>query len=111
MREISFAKRWEKLEEPEFTTFRMQRRDKDWQLGERVKVVYHARQKDREVLGIADIVRMEEVDLKLITLNEAVGDGFQSVAEMVTWLLEVHGARLKQVPLHKLTLQYLVARK
>ena len=108
MRIMSFAKPWPKLTQPIFITFRLQRRDKDWQLGERVKVVLHARTRHRMVMGSADIIRKEEVGINLITEAEAVEDGFNSVVEMTNWLRLAHGSRLGQVPLHKLTLTYTI---
>jgi len=30
MRILGFSKKWDKLKDPEFTTFRFERKDKDW---------------------------------------------------------------------------------
>lgn len=57
MRELGFSELWAKLAKQQFTTFRFARRDKDWAVGEVIKVVYKPRSKDdRSVLGIAKIV-------------------------------------------------------
>lgn len=108
MRIMPFAKPWPKLTKPSFTTFRLQRRDKDWQLDERVHVVVHARTRHRMVMGDADIVRKEEVVLNQITEAEAVEDIFDNAEQMIEWLRRAHGSRLGQVPLHKLTLAYTI---
>ena len=108
MRIMSFTKPWPKLTKPSFTTFRLQRRDKDYQLNERVKVVLHARTRHRMVMGSADIIGKEEVDLNQITEVEAMEDGFDNAEQMIEWLRLAHGSRLGQVPLHKLTLTYTI---
>lgn len=104
MRQMGFTERWEKLNQPTFTTFRLPRRDTDWQLGERVRVVYRPRGKNRELLCEADIIRIEQLEIHQITHNEAVEDGFDDVNEMKNWLHKVHGDRLSHELLHKLTL-------
>lgn len=49
-----------KLEEDKFTTFRFERRDEDWRVGEQVQVVYKPRRKGGgEVLGVAEIINKE----------------------------------------------------
>lgn len=54
MRILGFSKHWAKLDNPEFTTFRFPRKDKDWQIGETVKIVIKPRSKGGgELLGLA----------------------------------------------------------
>jgi hypothetical protein len=109
MRVLGFSKKWAKLQIIEFTTFRLPRRDKGWMLGERVQVVFNPRSKDREILGIADIVRKEQIWLDQITDLEAEKDGFPGgVSEMFGWLNKAHDPeRLDQEPLNKLTLRWI----
>ncbi len=59
MRIIGFSKKWSKLSQPTFTTFRVERKDKDWFTGESVRVVVQPRTKGREPLGIAQIINKE----------------------------------------------------
>jgi len=63
VRILGFSKKWTKLNQDEFTTFRLPRKDKDWQLEEVVQVVFHPRHKDREVLSIAQIIEKGSVRL------------------------------------------------
>lgn len=56
MRELSFSKHWDKLNQSEFTTYRYPRKDRDWALYEEVKIVYKGRTKDKKVLGYAWII-------------------------------------------------------
>jgi len=108
MRVLGFSKKWPKLQQDEFTTFRLTRLDRDWEWGERVQIVYHARSKDREVLGVADIIRKEQVWIDDINDFEAQLDGFPGGAkEMIGWLNKAHDpARLDHEPLSKLTLRW-----
>ena len=96
MRIIGFSKKWGKLDkkwyEPNlltFTTFRYPRKDRDWEIEEVVQVVFKPRSKEREVLGIARIIRIEVKDFgekshniqkdtpgSFITFEEATEDGF-----------------------------------
>ena len=60
MRIISFSKRWPKLLNQEFTTFRFPRKDRNWEVGERVQVYYKNRTPEREKLGEAEIINKEK---------------------------------------------------
>ena len=112
-----------KLQEEEFTTFRFTRRDQDWGVGEVVQVVYTPRSKDREVLGVAEILSSEsrwvlnaEDDemkhygdyfaVKVVTENEAIVDGFKNRADMVDWVGKAHRSRNVLEPMNKLTLRW-----
>ena len=119
MRILGFNKKWDKLKNDTFTTFRFERRDADWQLGETVQVVYKPRTRGREVLGIAKIVSKEprfvpQNDWVLrprcaqqATNSEAIADGFTSIFTMVAWLNKTYGReRLIDEPMNKLTLQW-----
>lgn len=125
MRELSFSQLWPKLVQPQYTTFRFPRRDKDWQVGEVVKVLFKARSpRDRSVLGIGEIVGkvprwvMEDDPYKLaidyaatfgiatFTKAEAVADGFTDRAAMLEWIS--NGCKLRNItqPMNKLTLAW-----
>ena len=98
MRIISFTKKWDKLHQPEFTTFRYPRRDKDWYVGELVQVYFKNRSPKREKLGIAEIVGKERRELdgffkddRLITEAEAIEDGFNDFADMVAFMEKQYG--------------------
>jgi hypothetical protein len=106
MRIMSFSQRWDKLEHDEFTTFRITRKDKDWQVGEAVQLFYRTRSKDREPLGVAVITAKKPVLPVVITDQEAIADGFpEGKSEMWRWLLKAHGERLRYCDLNKLTLK------
>jgi hypothetical protein len=111
MRIISFTKKWGKLDNLEFTTFRLPRKDsdkgRDWHINEQVQVYYHNRCKDREYYGDAIIfakipMRVGEIDDK-----SAVADGFSCRDEMIEWLDKAHGGNIKADTLiNKLYLRY-----
>jgi hypothetical protein len=95
---------WNKLEEKEFSTFRYNRKDRDWELGEAVQVYFHNRSKDRKFLGIARIAAKERRNLDpsriqfsplefAIAVNdaEAVADGFKDRNDMVRWFRKTYG--------------------
>ena len=124
MRILGFSKKWYKLhigvpieQRPDFTTFRLKRRDRDWQINEQAQIVFKPRSKEREVLGIAEITSKEQrnvapdwgqVGLPMITNDEAIEDGFANWAEMFDWLGKAHGLhRLANEPINKLTLRWL----
>lgn len=122
MRILGFTKKWDKLKQPEFTTFRFPRRDKDWQVGESVQIVYKPRSKEREILGVAEIVSKEprnmvklldiigkEHNVPTITEDEAKADGFEDYWGMWHWLFDAYrgGQRFIDEPMNKLTLKWL----
>lgn len=102
MRILGFSKMWKKLSQPEFTTFRYPRGDKDWQIGEQVQIVYKPRSKERKILGIAKIISKEkrEFDLSFtdgniavpfLTETEAIADGFANHRAMVDYMEKQYG--------------------
>jgi len=118
MRILGFKKHWEKLDKPEFTTFRYPRGDRDWEEGEVVKVVIQPRKKGGgNVLGTAQIIDKVQRELDpiyyamkpdecppLTTDEEARADGFFDLADMNNWLEDTYG-RLDYIPrMNKLTL-------
>lgn len=123
MRILGFSKKWPKLEEPEFSTFRFRRRDKDWAPGEVVQVVYKPRRKGGgEFLGIALVITSERrwvlnaeddelkhhgdyFGVKAVTEKEAILDGFKCRADMVYWIGQAHKLRNMLEPMNKLTLR------
>lgn len=117
MRILGFQKKWDKLSQNTFTTFRFPRRDKDWGHNEEVQVVYKPRHKDREVLGIAQIISKEyrSPDAEFlvqgfpsISDEEARADGFEDYEDMHDWLLATYGSgnSLMYEPMSKLTLKW-----
>lgn len=117
MRILGFSKKWDKLQEPDFTTFRFTRRDRrDWEVGEVVQVVYKPRSKERERLGIAKIINKEPrrifkskalYHVPIVTKREAIKDGFMGWGDMALWLTKAHGhQRLVDEPMNKLTLRW-----
>jgi len=115
MRILGFSKKWNKLSFDSFTTFRFERRDTDWEIGEQVQVVYKPRSKNREVLGVATVVgknrRLIPSAISYMALNvlpvtdaEAIADGFESVAGMREWLQGTHGKE-RALLMNKLTLR------
>lgn len=111
MREIGFSEHWKKLNQGEFTTFRLPRKDKDWSVGEVVRVVYRPRSKQRQILCHATIITKHHIaDIRnQITDAEAVADGFPAfggTGGMLEWMLKAHDIRrLVLEGLNKLTLQ------
>ena len=114
MRILGFSEKWPKLEKPIHTTFRFQRKDKDWEVGEIVQEVYRPRSKGREVLGTAVILNKEKRNMAFwndtlgyppSTEQEAKDDGFSDLLTMWHWLGKAHGfLRLVEEPMNKLTL-------
>ncbi len=108
MRIMGFAEKWDKLLQPEFITFRVPRKDRDWWVGEQVKVVYKPRSKYRESLGIAEIISKEAKTFTDVAESEAIADGFDNCFVMWEWLCKSHkGIRMGE-PLNKFTLRWLV---
>ena len=112
MRIISFSKMWDKLKQPEFTTFRYPRGDKDWFVGEEVQVFYKNRSPNREKLGEAVIVsKISKITGRLetdVTDADAIADGFTDVRDMEQWLIKTYGIRkVVSEPINKLTLRWI----
>lgn len=95
MRIISFSKKWDKLNQPVFTTFGLPRKDaalgRDWHENEKVQVYYHNRCKDREFMGYAVIKELEKTIVGIIDDEQAIEDGFANWHEMYDWLCKAHG--------------------
>jgi hypothetical protein len=113
MRELGFSKMWLKLQQNTFTTFRFPRKDRDWAVGETVKVVYHPRHKDRRVIGQARIILKEQrtflgkpIDTPQISTEEAIADGFDSLSGMLGWIAKTYG-HIPVEPINKLTIQWM----
>jgi len=116
MRILGFQKKWAKLNQPEFTTFRYG----DWAVGERIQIVIQPRRKGGgEKLGIAEIISAElrefdsdyyatfDKSIPLITEAEAIIDGFASVKDMIAFMEKTYG-RLDWLPLMtKYTLKWI----
>lgn len=113
MRVLGFSQRWQKLSNKEFTTFRFPRKDRDWQEGEIVQVVYKPRSKEREIFGEARILEMDYKWVVIwysgewgITEEEAQLDGFVDRYDMLHWLEKTHGTRHCYEKMNKLTLRW-----
>ena len=118
MRIMGFSRKWGKLKNDTFTTFRFKRRDADWQVNEQVQIVYKPRSKDREYLGIAEIIGRELKVIKShrqtvlgITDEEAIEDGFEDYWDMKLWLFQVYGSRCFGKVMNKLTLRWVERRR
>jgi len=112
MRILGFSKKWDKLQNDVFTTFRFPRKDKDWQVGEVVQIVYKPRSKEREVLGIAEIVYLWGRHFGFctnITDKEAVLDGFSGYTVMKDCFYKMYGDIIFDRPINKLTLKWLTS--
>jgi len=109
MRVLGFSKKWSKLYQPDFTTFRYARKDRDWEIEEKVQIVYHPRSKDREVLGFAEIVKKEcgkITDYGFVTDAVAKEDGFADRQSMLVWFQETYTQeQICSKPMNKLTLR------
>lgn len=109
MRILGVSKKWDKLQQEEFTTFRYPRKDKDWQIGELVQIVYKPRSKEREILGTASIVSKEpKPSFLYVTFREAINDGFPNLNAMENWLIKTHGLeKCNRESMNKLTLRWI----
>ena len=109
MRILGFSKEWDKLKQPEFTTFRFPRKDKDWQVGEIVQITYKPRSNSRKILGTARIIAKEERRLYCYNNredDEARQDGFSNKHEMLLWINKIHGDRWQYKAMNRLTLRW-----
>ena len=129
MRELGFSKKWSKLKETFFTTYRFTRKDRDWGVEEVVKCVYKPRSKKREVLGIARIIRKQPKNLNkfwqyysspnypntpdMITPSEAEEDGFTGMhgggdtRKMRQFFIDTYGYSKCASTMNKLTLYWI----
>jgi len=122
MRVLSFSRMWAKLDNDTLTTFRFERKDKDWEVGEQVQMVFKARSPQRRVLGVAEIVDKTPrwvmnhppglgyagyFNTPLVTEEEAVADGFSSREEMVKFIRKERRMLCVIKPLNKLTVRWL----
>ena len=113
MRILGFSKKWSKLQQDEFTTFRYPRKDsdkgRDWHLNEIVKIVYHPRQ-EGEVLGVAQIIDKSSTWVSTITEEQAIADGFPGgLEEMLSWLTNAHKNKInyEATRINKLTIHWI----
>lgn len=110
MRIISFTEMWPKLQQDVFTTFRFTRRDKDYQVCEKLQVWYRQRSPKRKYLFNAEVVSKRSkwlIDANgiYITPDEAKEDGFNTPQEMFDFLKKAHGNRVHAELINKLTLR------
>ena len=124
MRILGVSQKWPKLKSDLWTTFRFPRKDTDWAVGEVVQVVYKPRSKERDVVGIARIIRKESKDLNkrwqspntpdMITPSEAAEDGFPGMhncgdtEKMRRFFIDTYGySRSSKELINKLTLYWI----
>ena len=115
MRVLGFSKRWQKLSNPTFTTFRFPRKDRDWAMGEEVQIIVKPRRKGGgERLGIAKIIEKEQRWIVIwwsgewgITADEAIKDGFNNRYDMLHWLEKAYNTRHCYNLMNKLTLSWI----
>ena len=98
-----------KMLQPEFTTWRWPRKDKDWGIGEVVSAVVRPRSPHRLILGEAVIVTIEGKDKYAITDDEARADGFDYGWKLTSYLDRERYARKIDYAtnVHKITLRWL----
>ena len=106
MRILSLSKKWDKLNQPEFTTFRFPRKDRDWDVGEEVQVFFKNRSPQREKLGEAVIIAKENRKYGANTDTEAQVDGFSDLRDMERWMIKTYGEARTFEPMNKLTLSW-----
>ena len=124
MRILGFSKKWGKLNQDVFTTFRFPRKDRDWEVEELVQVVYKPRSKERRILGIARIIRKEPKNLNknfnyyspntldTITPQEAEDDGFTGMhgggdtKKMRQYFVDTYGYSKCKEAINKITLYW-----
>lgn len=106
MRIISFSNMWNKLDNDVFTTFRYPRADKDWYVGERVQVFYKNRSPNRQKLGEAIITNKELRNLKLVTNEEAIADGFDNRTSMEEYMHKQYGVNYAST-MNKITFRWI----
>ena len=125
MRILGFSKKWPKLElnKPieerlDFSTFRFQRKDKDYQVGENLQAVYKPRSKNREKMGIVEVLSKEprwvvnmilgNEGIPTVNSEEAQADGFKNAGDMEIYMGDYYGEkRIWEEPMNKLTLKWL----
>ena len=121
MRILGFSKYWinyltgkPKLHSDTFSTFRYPRKDRDWQVGEKIQIVMNPRSPRKEWLGVAEIIAKEQRNVgwvkipgvKDLTFREAMEDGFKRKSEMVGWLYNLYGDKILTVPINKLVIKW-----
>lgn len=116
LRVLGVSRKWPKLYHHRWTSFRFHRADFDYYTGEVVQVVLRPRSSDRQIIGIARIIRKEvrivEGDplvswLPVLTHKEAQKDGFPDKWEMILFLQNYYGEqRIRTEPMNKLTLEW-----
>ncbi len=101
MRELGFTKDWTnqltgklKLKEERFTTLRLGRRDKDWEVNETVRIVMFPRQTKKKLIGVAQILSIVGFsDYYAVPESVIKRDGFESLDGFRRWWLKSHGKR------------------
>ncbi|MFA5389151.1 MAG: hypothetical protein WC312_05285 [Candidatus Omnitrophota bacterium] len=109
---MGFSLRWDKFNQPRFTTFRFERKDSskgmDWKVGEVIQIWIKPRSREkRQMLGTAKIMdKVRRDGPRFITNEEAKADGFKDKYDMWKWMLRNHTPEQLVRPLYKLTLEW-----
>jgi hypothetical protein len=117
MRVLGFSKKWDKLNDKTFTTFRFPRKDRDWSVGEQVQIVFHPRGKDREIIGCAEIIEKlsclfrPTIGYYMPTDEDARADGFKDYPAMAEWFEQTYGDIIYSKPINRLTLKNFIGCK
>ncbi len=82
-----------KMLQPEFTTWRWPRKDRDWYADEVVSVVVKTRSPHRLVLGEAEIISVDSKEDYEITDVDAMADGFLESHGLKLYLMQERRAR------------------
>jgi len=131
MREMWVKEKWRRADdEVLFSNYQFPRKDRDWNLEEVVRIVYNPITKDRTVMGIARIIRIQPKDLKrtwqfypypnypntpdMITPTDAEEDGFTGMhgggdtKKMESYYRKKYGwSRCEREPINKITLYWI----
>ena len=114
MRILGFQKEWAKLQQDIFTTLRFEHGSKPYAMGECFQIKIKPRSKGGGLFkGVAKLIDKEPKNINSclkdrteITEQEAIEDGFTSLADMNTWLYKTYGHydRLLLEPIYKMSL-------
>lgn len=129
MRILGVSELWSKLLKDNWTTFRFPRRDRDWEVGEVVQVVFKPRSKDRGILGQARINQKDprwvmfpdesfmicekirenpKLDhVYFVSECEAKLDGFENRRQMFDFMIKRYDIRVYDEPMNRLVLSWM----
>lgn len=107
-----YQRRMPLLASDEFTTMRYPRQQ-PLEIGEVLSIIYKPQTKETENMGIAEVASIEPrsfgglSDAPVISLQEVLRTGFQSLPEMITFMTKLHGIdRIYAEPMELLTIRW-----